>query len=130
MLNGPKCDILLAYQGFPAVAKVNFRTPENYNGTQPTSRHVADLLTKALSKLSGSCQVRPDLLLAAWPEIIGPKHAAMTQAVSFCEGILIIKVKNSTLHSLLSRHDKYRILASIRQRFPKANIQNIVFRIA
>ena len=107
-----------------------FRTPKNYNGTQPTSRHVADLLSSALSKLSSSCQERPDLLLAAWPEIIGPKHASMTQAVSFCEGILTVKVKNSTLHSLLSRHDKFRILASIKQRFPKVNIQNIVFRIA
>lgn len=110
--------------------KVGFRTPKNYNGTQTTSRHVADLLSAALSKLSDSCQDRPDLLLAAWPEIIGPKHAPMTQAVSFCEGILTVKVKNSTLHSLLSRHDRYRILAAIQQRFPKANIQNIVFRIA
>lgn len=110
--------------------KAEFRTPKNYNGTQPTSRHVNDLLTAALSKLSESCQARPDLLLAAWPEIIGPKHAAMTQAVSFCEGVLTVKVKNSTLHSLLNRHEKCRILASIRQRYPKANIQNIVFRIA
>lgn len=111
------------------MAKVSFRRPENYNGTQLTSRHVADLLASELSKLTSKCQERPDLLLAAWPEIIGPKHAAMTQVVSFCEGILTVKVKNSTLHSLLSRHDKFRVLAAIRQRFPKMNIQNIVFRI-
>lgn len=110
--------------------KAKFRTPKNYNGTQPTSRNVADLLSLALSELSDVCQERPDLILAAWPEIIGPKHASMTQVVSFCEGILVVKVKNSTLHSLLSRHDKCRILAAIQQRFPKSNIQNIVFRIA
>lgn len=110
--------------------KATFRIPKNYDGTQTTTRNVADLLTSVLSKLNDSCQKRPDLLLAAWPDIIGPKHASMTEAVSFCEGVLTIKVKNSTLHSLLSRNDKYRILAVIQQRFPKANIQNIVFRIA
>lgn len=110
--------------------KFSFRIPKNYNGTQPTSRHVADLLSTALSELTDNCQERPDLVLAAWPEIIGPRHASMTQAVSLCEGILTVKVKNSTLHSLLSRHDRYRILAALQQRFPKVNIQNIVFRIA
>lgn len=112
------------------MAKYDFRIPKNYNGTQPTSRHVAALLAKELVRLTDKCQERPDLLLAAWPEIIGPKHAVMTQAVSFSEGILTVKVKNSTLHSLLHRHDKFRILAAIRGKFPKVNIQNIVFRIA
>lgn len=110
--------------------KTSFRTPKNYEGTQTTSRHVSGLLFAALSKLRENCQERPDLLLASWPEIIGPKHASMTEAVSFCEGVLTVKVKNSTLHSLLSRHDKYRILTAIQQKFPKVNIQNIVFRIA
>lgn len=110
--------------------KTAVRTPKNYDGTHLTTRNVADLLNKALSKLSDSCQERPDLLLAAWPEIIGSQHAAMTQAVSFCEGVLTVKVKNSTLYSVLSRQDRYRILASLKQRFPKANIQNIVFRMA
>jgi hypothetical protein len=120
----------LNYYRFFAVRKVYSRTPKNYNGTQSTSHHVADLLSTALSKLNDTCQQRPDLLLAAWPDIIGPKHASMTEAVSFYEGILTVKVKNSMLHSLLSRHDKYRILTAIQQRFPKSNIQNIVFRIA
>jgi hypothetical protein len=110
--------------------KISFRTPKNYDGTQTTTRSMANLLATALSHLNNRCQERPDLLLAAWPEIIGPKHASMTEALSFREGVLTVKVKNSTLHSLLSRHDKYRILAAIQQRFPKTNIQNIVFRIA
>lgn len=105
------------------------RTPKNYDGTGVTTHRVSDLLPTVLSQISETYQDRPDLILAAWPEIIGSKLAAMTQAVSFSEGILTIKVKNSTLHSLLSRHDKYRILAAIRQRFSKIYIQNIVFRI-
>jgi len=112
------------------VKKLGRSTPRNYDGTGVTSHKVGDLLPALLSRLSAVQQDRPDLVLAAWPEVIGPKLASMTQAVSFVEGVLVVRVKNSTLHSLLSRHDKYRILAAIRQKFPKAGIQNIVFRIA
>jgi len=106
------------------------RTPKNYDGTGVTSHQVSDILSGVLSKICSTHQERPDLILASWPEIIGPKLAPMTQAISLIDGVLTVKVKNSTLHSLLSRHDKFRILAAIKQRFPKANIHNIMFRIA
>lgn len=105
------------------------RTPQNYDGTEITSHKFRDLLSSVLSQIGDTYQVRPDLILASWPEIIGPKLAGMTQAVSFSEGVLVIKVKNSTLHSLLSSHDRPRILNSLRERFPKVYIQNIVFRM-
>lgn len=110
--------------------KTACRTPKNYDGTQPTSHHVSHLLSAALSTIATACQDRPDLILSSWPEIVGSKLAPMTQAISCCNGVLTVNVKNSTLHSLLSRHDKQRLLAALKQRFPKANIQNIVFRIA
>lgn len=105
------------------------RTPKNYDGTGVTTHKVSDLLPTVLSQINETYQDRPDLVLAAWPEVIGSKLAAMTQAISFHDGVLTVKVKNSTLHSLLSRHDKFRILAAIRRRFPKVYIQNIIFRI-
>lgn len=105
------------------------RLPRNYNGTGITTHRIGDLLTDVLAELSIIYHERPDLLLAAWPEIIGPQLANMTQAVSFIDGILVVKVKNSTLYSLLSQHDKPKILYSLRQKFPRANIKNIVFRI-
>ncbi|MEI8365645.1 MAG: DUF721 domain-containing protein [Parachlamydiaceae bacterium] len=105
------------------------RTPYRYDGTQVTSHQVKDLLTGVLSKLNSSCQERPEMVLEAWPAIIGSKLAGMTQATSFFEGVLTVKVRNSTLHSLLSCHDKSKILTALRQRFPKTRIQNIVFRI-
>ena len=110
--------------------KTNSRTPKNYDGTRLTTHNVGDLLSAVLSKISHSYQEDPEIVLRSWPEIIGAKLAPMTQAISLCEGVLTVKVRNSTLHSLLSRHDKYRILAAIKQRFPKANVHNIVFRIA
>lgn len=105
------------------------RTPKGYDGTEPTSHRVSDLLTLVLSDIGHTYNDRPDLVLAAWPEVIGQKLAPMTQAVSFQDGILVVKVKNSTLYSLLNQNDKRRILNSLKQKFPKVSFNNIVFRI-
>ncbi len=72
---------------------------------------------------------RPDLILAAWPQVIGPKLAGMTEALRFQEGVLTIAVKNSTLHSLLSRQEKKRLMQALKDRFPQAGIRDLQFRI-
>lgn len=105
------------------------RTPRGYDGPGSTTHRFGDLLTTVVADISETYQERPDLVIATWPSIIGQKLAPMTQAVSFVEGILTVKVKNSTLHSLLSQHDKPKILLSLRQKFPKLTINNVVFRI-
>lgn len=107
----------------------NCRKPKNYDGSQVTTRRIGDLLINALSKLNQSYQARPDLLLAAWPDVIGSKFAAMTEAVSFQDGVLHVKVKNSTLYSLLNQNDKPRLLNILRKRFPSMLIKTIVFRM-
>ncbi len=105
------------------------RTPKNYDGTETTTHKMTDILPAVLETINEVYQERPDLILAAWPMIIGPQLATMTQAMSFCDGVLLIKVKNSTLHSLLSQRDKSKILNLLRMKFPKTHIKNIVFRI-
>ncbi|WP_068466501.1 DUF721 domain-containing protein [Candidatus Protochlamydia phocaeensis] len=111
------------------MSKSYSRTPRHYDGTQLTTHCINDVLPAVLSKIGEAYHQRPDLILAMWPEIIGPKLAAMTQAVSFADGILVVKVKNSTLHSLLSQNDKPRILNQLRQKFPQVEIKTISFRI-
>jgi hypothetical protein len=105
------------------------RTPRQYDGTKVTTHRMTDLLPPILAKIGESYQQRADLILAMWPEIIGPQLAAMTQAVSFIEGVLLVRVKNSTLHSLLSQNDKHRLLRLLRQKFPHIEIKMICFRI-
>ncbi len=105
------------------------RTPRQYDGTQVTSHRMTDLLPRVLSKIGEVYQQRSDLILAMWPEVIGDKLAAMTQAVSFTDGVLVVKVKNSTLHSLLNQNEKLRILNLLRQKFPHNEIRNVCFRI-
>lgn len=98
-------------------------------GHRPTGKHVSDLLPNLMEELQANYKDRPDLIVAAWPAIIGEKFAAMARAVSFEKGVLVVKVNNSTLHSLLSQNERQRLLASLRQQFPQVTIRNIQFRI-
>ena len=102
---------------------------EGYNGTDKTNREIADLLPRFLKSLGAAHKERPDLILAAWPEVIGAKLAPMAKAISFVDGIMLVKVNNSTLYSLLSQHERGRLLKSLRERFPAAVIKNITFRL-
>jgi predicted nucleic acid-binding Zn ribbon protein len=105
------------------------RTPRDYDGTRLTTQRVNELLPVVLRKIHKMHQDRPDLILAAWPEIVGAKLAPMTEAVSFQDGILSVKVRNSTLYSLLKLHDRQKLLAKLQKKFPDTEIKNIHFRI-
>lgn len=100
-----------------------------YDGTQVTSHQLTDLIPKVLLKISDSYHQRASLILATWPEIIGPALSPMTKAVSFIDGTLLIKVKNSTLHSHLNQYEKLRLLTVLKQKFPQIEIKSICFRI-
>jgi hypothetical protein len=94
-----------------------------------TNKQIKDLLPKVLDQIGALHRDRPDLILLAWPEIIGAKLAPMTKPVTFEKGILTVKVSNSTLYSLLSQHERARLLQCLRQRFPAVEIKNIYFRM-
>lgn len=107
----------------------NRRKSEGYNGTENTTSELSDLLPRLLAEIGHAHKERPDLVMLAWPEIIGKKLAPMTKALSFVDGILLVKVNNSTLYSLLSQQEKGRLLKSLREKFPSAGIKTIVFRL-
>lgn len=67
-------------------------------------------------------------ILQAWDEVLGPNFANLTQAVSVQDGILTVKVKSSTLYSLLGCYEKPRLLARLQEMFPEAKLAGIVFR--
>jgi hypothetical protein len=105
------------------------RTPKDYDGPGLTTHKVSDVLPFVLKHVEGLYKEHADSVLLSWPEVIGPQLAPMTQAVSFKSGTLVVKVKNSTLYSLLSQNDKPRILQYLQQKFPNLNIRNIDFRM-
>jgi hypothetical protein len=110
------------------VFKPKARTPRNYDDTRVVNHRLSDVLHVVLEQVSEAYKDRPDLILASWPELIGPQLAPMTQAVSFEDGVLAVKVKNSTLYSLLSQNDKPRLVQNLRKKFPKVQIKTIHFK--
>jgi len=105
------------------------RIPKHYGGTRITSRSITQLLPQVLFKIGQVYHQKGEIVIAIWPDIIGSSLAAMTQAVSFIDGVLLVKVKNSTLHSLLSQNEKPRLLRILREKFPQVEIKTIYFRI-
>jgi hypothetical protein len=105
------------------------RHPKAYDGSKVTSHHLGDLLPALMKRIGSLHQQRGDLILAAWPELIGPKLAGMTEASSFQEGVLHVKVMNSSLYSLLRQQDGKILLKRLRDKFPKTEIKTILFRL-
>ena|ERR1700722_13981133 len=100
-----------------------------YPTTAMTSHHIRELLPVFLEHLGKIYHNRPDLVIAAWPEVIGKELSPMTEALSFIDGVLIVKVRNSTLYSVLSQQDKPRILKNLRDKFAGTVIRTIHFRL-
>lgn len=101
-----------------------------YRGNRPeaTHRNLQELLPAVLEKLESQHLERPDLLLSGWNGVVGPQIASMTEAESYSNGFLTIRVKDPSLYSLLHQYERPRLLALMRRRFPKAQIKAICFR--
>jgi hypothetical protein len=105
------------------------RTPRNFDGKECTTHHLGSILPSIMQKLEANYSDRPDLVVAAWPDIVGRNLSPMAQAKRFHEGVLFVEVKNSSLYALLTQRDKGKLLQILRQKFPSVEIQNIQFRL-
>lgn len=104
------------------------RTPRNYDGTKTTGKLISQVLPEMMQALGERVKERPDEVLKAWPGVVGELHASMSKAVSFESGILKVKVKNSSSHSVLSQKAP-DLLRNLREKFPYATIKKILFSI-
>jgi len=105
------------------------RTPRGYDGSGKTTHALQDMLASFVTSLSDTHALRPDLIILGWPKVVGPSLAPMTEAIAFVDGVLTVKVKNSSLLSLLNQRDKPRVLQALRAQFPQVEIKNIIFRL-
>ena len=94
-----------------------------------TNKHLKDLLPSALREIEGRRSERPDKILAGWALVADAQWSKMTQACSFEKGVLMVKVKNAALYSLLVQQEKINLLRKLQEKFPEVAIKNIVFRI-
>lgn len=102
------------------------RTPRNFDGTNNPGKKISDLLPEILAEISRKVKDPREEIFLFWYELIGEKMAPFTQPTSWVDGVLTVKVKSSTLYSLLCQHEKPRLLKRLKEKFP---IQNLVFRI-
>lgn len=93
------------------------------------SKKIVDILPSVMRKIDRVYAKKPVRVLEVWPMIIGEKLAPFTKAVSLENGILTVKVKNSTLLSLLSREEKNNLLIKLQKKFSRDTVRNINFRI-
>ncbi|MDE3046111.1 MAG: DUF721 domain-containing protein [Verrucomicrobiota bacterium] len=102
------------------------RTPRNYDGIENPSKQLSDLLGEGLKAIREKAGQSSEEIFSAWPQIIGEQMAPLTEAVSFDDGILTVKVKSSTLYSLLSQHERPRLLKRLQEKF---SIRGLKFRV-
>jgi hypothetical protein len=102
------------------------RTPRNYSGVENPVKKMTDLLPEMLNDLGRRAGDRREEVFRFWLDLIGEKMAPMTQPVSLVDGVLTVKVKSSTLYSLLVQHEKPRLLGRLQEKF---SIRNLVFRV-
>ena len=102
------------------------RTPRNFDGTSTTGKSISDLLPSALKEIREKAGQQTEEIFHFWQELIGEKMGPLTEPISFEEGVLTVKVKSSTLYSLLCYHERPRLMKRLQEKF---SIRNLVFRI-
>lgn len=105
------------------------RHPKGYDGIRPTSRPLNGLLAGALTRLDVARSKNPEQVLDVWPSVVGPQMAPFTKPQRFQDGTLFVTVTNSMVYSLLAGSEKPHLVEALKQRLPKSNVQNIVFRL-
>lgn len=99
------------------------------DSTRVTTHRFGDVLAQFLAQLAQQQERYGEQILLAWPELIGKQLSPMTRAISFIDGVLLVKVQNATLYSLLSQYERPKLLNALKKRFPHAEIRALLFRI-
>ncbi|MES2274192.1 MAG: DUF721 domain-containing protein [Chlamydiota bacterium] len=102
------------------------RTPRNFNGIENPGKKIEDLLPEILSEIRRKAKDPREEIFQFWFELMGEKMAPMTEPLSIYDGVLTVKIKSSTLYSLLCQHEKPRLLKRLNEKF---SIRNILFRV-
>lgn len=102
------------------------RTRRNYSGTQNPVKKMTEMLPEILEGLAKKNKNPDTEIFLFWQQLMGEKMAPFTEPLSFLDGVLTVKVKSSTLYSLLAVHEKMRLLTKLQEKF---SIRNLVFRV-
>ena len=110
-------------------AKKPYRFKRKGNSNASTFCHLKNLLPSVLDHIENRRIEGGNVVVITWPKVVGKRLSSMTEALYFEEGVLFVKVKNSSLYSLLVEHEKQRLLNELKARLPKIKICNIRFKM-
>lgn len=90
------------------------------------AKKMSDLLPGIVNDLGRRQGDGGEAVFALWRFLIGGAWASLTEPVSYFDQVLTIKVKSATLYTLLSVHEKPRLLKQLQEKFP---VRKLVFRV-
>lgn len=99
--------------------------PENLDGY---SKSVGDLLKSTLGKLGLKERLDDELIVAAWPDLVGTFLAGQSHPIELRRKILLVQVLQPAIHYSLMRV-KADILARLGERFGPDKVKDLRFRI-
>ena len=102
------------------------RTPRHFDGTYRPALQINEILPDLLAEIAKKAADPREAVFQEWVLLAGEKMAPFTQPVSLKDWVLTVKVKSSTLYSLLCQHEKPRLLQKLREKFP---MRDLVFRV-
>jgi len=105
------------------------RPSEDRDRPNQVGRTIREMLPIVLRQIGRRVHGDRDVVLAAWPEIVGAQFAPLTRAISFEEGVLTVVVSNASLYSLLAHRDRKRLLHALREKLPNVEIKHLNVRI-
>lgn len=105
------------------------RTPRNYSGKEFPFKDLRSVLPQIVDRIEKKACSKDQLIVDAWPAVVGEKLAEYTQATAFNEGMIHVTVKSSTLYSLLVQHERKKLTKLYQKKFPHAYIKNIYFQM-
>lgn len=94
-----------------------------------TYKPVSETLAKVMAGLGLKDRLREEEVLQAWGEIVGEFIAANSSPQSLKDGILYIRVLQSTVHFELDRIWKPQIIKKFKDRFGTRAVRDIKFRL-
>jgi predicted nucleic acid-binding Zn ribbon protein len=100
-------------------------SPPSSDRAQP----VGDTLEKVMRKLGLAERLTEGQILAAWKDIVGDWFAIHTCPDRLRDGILYVRVVQSSVHYELDRNCKTRIIQKLKARFGPTRVRDIRFRI-
>jgi predicted nucleic acid-binding Zn ribbon protein len=93
------------------------------------ARLVGETLEKVMRDLGLDDRLTEGQVLAAWKDIVGEWFALHTCPDRLRDGVLIVRVVQSSVHYELERNWKPKIVQNLKKRFGGNRIRDIKFRL-